>query len=75
MFFKHTPVHINLTSCLRTFLKNNYKKYIFLKVQSQSQKNRIKQQGNQVDQLYIHSEVLLKHISTSRLVHVQLNNQ
>ncbi len=44
----------------------------YLKVQSQSQKNtKIKQQ---FDQLYIHSEVSSKHTTTSRLVHVQLNN-
>ncbi len=32
------------------------------------------QQGIQFDQLYIHNEVLFKHISTSILVHVQLSN-
>ncbi len=78
--FKHTPVPIKLTSCfIKKFLfilKNNCKN-IFLKVQSQSQKKqnaKIKQQGIQVDQLYIHNEVSSKHIATSIQVHVQLSN-
>ncbi len=53
----------------------------YLKVKSQSilkkqtkKPTKIKQQVIHFDQLYIHSEVSSKHIATSILVHVQINN-
>ncbi len=59
------------------FLKNNCKNIYFCegtKSITKKQNTKFKQQGILFDQLYIHSEVSLKHIATSILVHVQLSN-
>ncbi len=67
--FKHTPVPIKLTC----FIKNSCFIWRY-KVNQKNNNTKIKQQGIQFDQLYIHSEVSSKHTSTSILVHFQLNN-